>query len=114
MTAPLQPNARVIHRQHPEFGFGTVRYVDEDPFGDVRLQVGFDYLDNLENVSPSEVEAMPDIILEAAEGAWGDLASFKRKLAAALVISENNLTGGFTKAAVQPLPHQAFLLDKVL
>lgn len=114
MTAPLQPNARVIHRQHPEFGFGTLRYVDEDPFGDVRLQVAFDYLDNLENVAPSELEVMPDILLEATEGAWGDLASFKRKLAAALVISENNLTGGFTKAAVQPLPHQAFLLDKVL
>jgi SNF2 family DNA or RNA helicase len=41
-------------------------------------------------------------------------ASFKRKLAAGLILGKNNLTGGFTKSAVQPLPHQAFLFDKVL
>lgn len=114
MSATLQPNTRVIHRAHPEFGFGLVRYVEEDAFGDVRLQVAFDHLDNLESVTPEQVEVAGDPVADAVAGRWGEIAAFRRKLAAGLVIGENNLTGGFTKAAVQPLPHQAFLLDKVL
>lgn len=114
MSATFQPTTRVIHRTHPEYGFGLVRYVEEDAFGDQRLQVAFDHLDNLENVVPAEVEIVSDPLADAAAGRWGDVAAFRRKLAAGLVIGENNLTGGFTKAAVQPLPHQAFLLDKVL
>ena len=114
MSATLQSNTRVIHRTHPEYGFGLVRYVEEDAFGDVRLQVAFDHLDNLENVAPDQVDIVGDPLADATAGRWGDVAAFRRKLAAGLVIGENNLTGGFTKAAVQPLPHQAFLLDKVL
>jgi superfamily II DNA or RNA helicase len=114
MSTTLQSNTRVIHRTHPEYGYGLVRYVEEDAFGDVRLQVSFDHLDNLENVAPDQVEIVGDPLADAAAGRWGDVAAFRRKLAAGLVIGENNLTGGFTKAAVQPLPHQAFLLDKVL
>ena len=114
MDSTINPNTRVIHRTHPEYGFGLVRYVEEDAFGDVRLQVAFDHLDNLENVAPEQVEIVGDPVADAAAGRWGDVAAFRRKLAAGLVIGENNLTGGFTKAAVQPLPHQAFLLDKVL
>lgn len=114
MNAALQPNTRVIHRRHAEYGFGMVRYVEEDAFGDQRLQVAFDHLDKLENVAPAEVEIVPAPLADAATGRWGDVAALQRKLAAGLVIGENNLTGGFTKAAVQPLPRQAFLLDKVL
>lgn len=114
MDSPCTSNARVIHRTHPEYGFGLVRYVEEDAFGDQRLQVAFDHLDNLENVVPAEVEIVSDPLADAATGRWGDVAVFRRKLAAGLILGENNLTGGFTKAAVQPLPHQAFLLDKVL
>jgi superfamily II DNA or RNA helicase len=110
----VAPNTRVIHRAHPEYGFGLVRYVEEDAFGEVRLQVAFDHLGNLENVTPDQVEAISSPLEDMAAGRWGDLAAFKRKLAVGVVIGENNLTGGFTKAAVQPLPHQAFLLDKVL
>src|SRR5437867_12843420 len=99
MSAPtFTPNTRVIHRAHPEHGFGLVRYVEEDAFGDVRLQVAFDHLDNLENVAPEHVEVVADPLADAAAGRWGDLAAFRRKLAAGLGIGENNLTGGFTKA----------------
>ena len=114
MNVVIQPNTRVIHRAHPEYGFGLVRYLEEDAFGDVRLQVAFDHLDNLENVAPEQVEVVGDPVSDADAGRWGDIAAFRRKLAAGLVIGENNLTGGFTKSAVQPLPHQAFMLDKVL
>ena len=113
-TSTLAPNTRVLHRTHPEYGFGLVRYVEEDAFGETRLQVAFDHLDQLVIVAPSEVEVVQDALTDAAAGTWGYLEVFKRKLAAGLIIGENNLTGGFTKAAVQPLPHQAFLLDKVL
>ena len=91
----IGPNTRVTHRTHPEYGFGLVRYVEEDTFGDQRLQVAFDHLDNLENVAPAEVEIVPDPLADAATGRWGDVAAFRRKLAAGLVIGENNLTGGF-------------------
>ena len=54
MSATLLPNTRVIHRAYTEYGFGLVRYVEEDTFGDARLQVAFDHLDNLENVTPEQ------------------------------------------------------------
>jgi superfamily II DNA or RNA helicase len=110
----IAPNTRVIHRQHPEFGFGAVRYVEEDALGDVRLQVEFDHVDGLENVACDEVQPVGDPLEDAAAGRWGGIETCRRKLAVGQVIAENNLTGGFTKAAVQPLPHQAFLLDKIL
>jgi hypothetical protein len=108
------PNTRVIHCAHPEYGFGIVRYVEDDAFGEVRLQVAFDHLDNLQNLPPEEVEPVGDPMADAVAGRWGDVIAFRRKLAIGLIIAENNLTGGFTKSAAQPLPHQAFLLDKVL
>lgn len=114
MSASFSENSRVLHPAHPEYGFGIVRYIEQDAFGDERLQVAFDHIDNLQNVAPSELESVPDPLADAAGGHHGVLSAFKRKLAAGLVIGENNVTGGFTRAAVQPLPHQAFLLDKVL
>jgi len=114
MSVSIQTNSRIIHCTHPEYGFGIVRYVEEDAFGDTRLQVSFDHVDQLVLVAPNEVDQVQDALTDATAGAWGELEVFKRKLAAGLIIGENNLTGGFTKAAVQPLPHQAFLLDKVL
>jgi superfamily II DNA or RNA helicase len=114
MSTSLQTNSRIIHRAHPEYGFGLVRYLEEDAFGDTRLQVSFDHLDQLVIVAPNDVALVQDALADATARAWGELEVFKRKLAAGLIIGENNLTGGFTKAAVQPLPHQAFLLDKVL
>ena len=67
-TATLTPNTRIIHRAHPEYGFGLVRYVEEDAFGETRLQVSFDHLDNLENVAPDQVEIVGDPLADAAAG----------------------------------------------
>ncbi|MBI4660371.1 MAG: DEAD/DEAH box helicase [Verrucomicrobia bacterium] len=114
MSNAAGSNSRVIHRAHPEYGFGLVRYVEEDAFGDQRLQVAFDHLDNLVNAAATDLKPVEDPLADAAAGRWGDVAAFRRKLAVGLVLGENNLTGGFTKSAVQPLPHQAFVLDKVL
>ena len=112
--ASFAPGNRVLHRANPQYGFGLVKYVEEDAFGDVRLQVSFDHLDQLQNARPEELEIIADPLKDAAKGRWGEVAAFRRKLTAGLAIGENNLTGCFTKAAVQPLPHQAFLVDKVV
>lgn len=109
-----QPNTRVIHRAHPEYGFGVVRYVEEDALGETRLQVAFDHLDPLQGLRPEEVEPVGDPLEDAAAGRWGDVAAFKRKLAAGLVLGEHNLTSCFTRSVVQPLPHQVHVLDRVV
>jgi superfamily II DNA or RNA helicase len=113
-AAVPQPNTRVIHRAHPEYGFGLVRYIEEDALGETRLQVAFDHLDQLQALQPEEVEQVADPLADAAAGRWGDLAAFKRKLAAGLVIGEHNLTSCFTRSVVQPLPHQVHVLDRVV
>jgi hypothetical protein len=94
MSTTFQSNSRIIHRSHPEYGYGLVRYVEEDAFGDPRLQVAFDHLDQLVNVAPADVDQVQDPLTDAAAASWGELEVFKRKLAAGLVIGENNLTGG--------------------
>lgn len=112
-TAP-QPNTRVIHRAHPEYGFGVMRYVEEDALGETRLQVAFDHLDQLQGLSPEEVEPVCNPSEDAAAGRWGDVTVFKRKLAAGLVLGEHNLTGCFTRSIIQPLPHQVHVLHRVV
>jgi superfamily II DNA or RNA helicase len=115
MSTPTPaPNTRVIHRARPEYGFGLVRYVEEDALGEARLQVAFDHVDQLQALRPDEVEVVPDPLADAVAGRWGEVEAFKRKLAAALVIEENNLTRSFTRSVVQPLPHQVHVLDRVV
>ncbi|RME94617.1 MAG: hypothetical protein D6766_05355, partial [Verrucomicrobia bacterium] len=109
-----QPNTRVIHRAHPEYGFGVVRYVEEDALGDTRLQVAFDHLDQLHGVRPEEVQVVAGPLEDAMAGRWGPLAAFRRKLAAGMVLTEHNLTGCFLRSAVQPLPHQVHVVDRVV
>lgn len=110
----INQGSRVFHRTRPEFGFGVVKLMDETPFGEVRCNVAFDYVDGI-------VPALPDDLVEALDpvsafqsGQFGDVTTFRRRLSAALLISENNRTGVFMRVAVEPMPHQAFLLDKVL
>jgi superfamily II DNA or RNA helicase len=114
MEASIPVNARVMHRKSPELGFGVVRYVEEDALGDLRLQIAFDHLDELRIVAPEDVELVEDALVAAQAGHWGDPEAVRRKLAVGLVIGENNVTGVFTKAAVRPLPHQVYLLDRVV
>jgi len=105
---------RVIHRPRPELGFGRVRLVEEDAFGESRCQVEFEHHDGYLAVPPAELEIVPWPWEEFAAGELGDIEVFQRKLLAGVVVGENNRTGAFLRAAAQPLPHQAFLLDKIL
>lgn len=112
--ASFAPGTRVVHRPNPQFGFGVVKYVEEDAFGETRLQVSFDHIDPLVNARLDDLDIVGSPLEDAAAGRWGDVDVLRRKLAVGLVIGENNLTGCFTKAAVQPLPHQAYLVDRVV
>ncbi|WCJ60912.1 SNF2-related protein [Fontisphaera persica] len=44
----------------------------------------------------------------------GEVSAFRCRLAAAVVLSEHHQTSCFTRAAVQPLPHQVHVVDRVL
>ena len=105
---------RVIHRQHPEFGFGRVRLVEEDAFGEARCQVEFDHQDGYFAAPPAELEVVGAPWEDFAAGKLGNIDVLRRKLLAGVVAGENNRTGAFLRTVTQPLPHQAFLLDKLL
>lgn len=105
---------RVIHKEKPEYGFGTVRYEEIDVLGDQRLHVSFDHLDHPLALTASELTAVPSASDDVKTGNWGNLGELRRRLACALVIAENNQTGSFLRTTVQPLPHQVALLDKIL
>lgn len=105
---------RVIHAQHPEYGFGVIKLVEEDALGECRCQVSFDHLDHYKTVSPESLNGVrfPEPALAGNE--LGSLPALRRKLAAGMILGENNLTGAFLRVSTQPLPHQAFLVEKVL
>jgi superfamily II DNA or RNA helicase len=106
--------ARVLHRLHPELGFGTIKYREEDAFGDVRYQVSFDHVDRLEALAPGEIATVGQPLDELRGGRLGSVDVMRRKLAAGVVLSENNRSGAFLKISTQPLPHQVYLWEKVL
>jgi superfamily II DNA or RNA helicase len=114
MQVPLNIGDRVIYRQHPELGYGILKLVEQDALGETRCQVSFDHIDNYETVRPEELLPLKSPIEALASGECGRASTLKRKLAAGMILGENNLTGAFLRVSIQPLPHQAFLMDKVL
>jgi superfamily II DNA or RNA helicase len=110
----LKVGDRVIYSNHPEYGFGIVKMIEEDVLGDTRCQVSFDHLDHYTTVRPEDVKRTKSPQEAFRAGELGTLLVLNRRLAAGAVIGETNLTGAFLRVAVQPLPHQSFLLDKVL
>ena len=112
-AAPLAANQRVFHRRHPEYGFGLIKLVEEDAFGDQRCLVAFEQRIGTLPAPVAELEAVGQPDDDLARGSIGAADVFSRKLAAALIVQENNRSGVFMRTAVEPQPHQAFLLEKV-
>jgi len=106
--------SRVRHKEHPEYGFGIVKYDEENVLGERRLQVSFDHIDALVEVVPAALEDMSSPETDAASGRWGRKETLRRRLLAGLVVTENNHTSAFIKTTTRPLPHQVSVLDKVL
>ena len=113
-SIPLVPGARVYSKAQPELGFGLVKMRDETALGDIVYNVSFDHTDRPALLPPDNVQPVPDATDDLREGRFGPAAVFRRKLAAGMILTENNRNGAFLKVSTQPLPHQAFVLDKIL
>jgi superfamily II DNA or RNA helicase len=114
---PHHPNDRVHHPEHPEYGYGIVRLIDESVLSDERIcQVAFEWVPGLLAVAEEALEAVPKLesgrVVQTDE--WGGLEELQRRLGAALVMAENSQSAAFIRSFTMPLPHQAFLLEKVL
>jgi len=116
MTSPttLTQGDRVFHREHPEYGFGLVRYVEDDILGGKRIQVDFENLASLQTALPADLIEAADFKRPNLSARESDRDAVLRRLLCGAVIGENNLTGAFLHTSTQPLPHQAFALDKIL
>lgn len=114
MTTSITTHSRVIHSQQPELGFGWVRYVEEDVFGDVRIQVDFENESALQTVAPDDLLLLDEFAHPAGAAARASRQAVLRRILCGAVLGENNLTGSFLHTSTQPLPHQAFALDKIL
>lgn len=110
----MTPGTRVLHKQHPEYGFGFVKYDEVNALGERRLQVAFDHWDSLIELVPESIEVVSTPEDDAASGRWGGLEILKRRLLAGLIVAENNATSAFLKTTTRPLPHQVSVVDKVL
>lgn len=114
---PIQPNDRVYHPEHPEHGYGIVRLIEESVLSDERIcQVAFEWVPGLLAVAEEALKVVPKLesgrVIQADE--WGGLEELQRRLGAALVMAENSQSAAFIRSFTMPLPHQAFLLEKVL
>jgi len=115
-TAPIQLNDRVFSPDHPEYGFGAVKLIDENILDDQRTcQVAFDWVAGL--TAASETSLRPALQISSGNpipaNEWGILEDLQRRLGVALAMAENSRTGSFIRSFVTPLPHQAFLLEKI-
>ncbi len=110
---PIPVNAIVINKEHPEYGYGIVKRLDEDPFGDTVIEVSFDHKDTIERCSDKHLSVCLSEETAFAEERLGNLEAFRRKVLAGMIISENNRTGAFMRARLKPLPHQVHLMNRL-
>ena len=114
---PIQPETRVYCPDHLEYGFGVVKLIDDNLLDDDRTcQVAFDWVPGLTPVS--EAGLCPSLQITShgkiENHEWGQLVGLKRRLGSGLAMAENSRTGNFMRSFVTPLPHQAFLLEKIV
>ena len=113
-AAKVTQGDRVRSQEHPEYGFGLVRYVEDDILGGKRIQVDFENLTTLQTALPDDLVPSPDFSAPRLSIRRSDRDAVLRRLLCGAVLGENNLTGAFLHTSTQPLPHQAFALDKIL
>ncbi len=116
-STSIQTGSRVFHPDHLEYGFGIVRLIDDNLLDEQRtFQVAFDWIPGLTSMPESVIRLASAIqsgaIIEAHE--WGSAEDFQRRMATALAMAENSRTGVFIRSFTTPLPHQAFLLEKIV
>ncbi|MCP5556625.1 MAG: DEAD/DEAH box helicase [Verrucomicrobiaceae bacterium] len=117
MSVSIQPNDRVYCPEHPEHGYGVVRLIEESVLSDERIcQVAFEWLPGLLAVGEAALRVVPKLkggtVIQPDD--WGGIEELQRRLGAALVMAENSQSAAFIRSFTPPLPHQAFLLEKIL
>jgi superfamily II DNA or RNA helicase len=113
----IQTESRVLCPDHPEYGFGVVKLIDDNILDDQRTcQVAFDWIAGLTPVSEAALRQALQFVSGSSIPAteWGGLEDLQRRLGSALSIAENSRTGNFIRSFVSPLPHQLFLLEKIV
>ncbi|MFT5404098.1 MAG: superfamily II DNA or RNA helicase, partial [Verrucomicrobiales bacterium] len=116
-SGSIQNNTRVCHPDHPEYGFGMVKLIEGSILDDQNTcQVAFDWIPGLKPVP--EALLRPALPIESGgkipSEEWGTPGDLQRLLGSALVMAENSRTGAFIRSFTTPLPHQAFLLEKII
>jgi superfamily II DNA or RNA helicase len=119
MSAPknIQNGTRVHHPEHPEYGFGTVKLIEDNILDDQSTcQVAYEWIPGLTSVP--EASLRPALPMESGGEIpieeWGAVSDLQSRLGSALVMAENSRTGAFIRSFTTPLPHQAFLLEKII
>lgn len=112
----MKPGDRVRQTSNPEYGFGTVKLVENDPLDDQEfIHVAFDWKGGTIACSPSQLERVVTLGSgsSAPPEALGGLSEVLSRLGAGLILSEHSQTAGFSRSFITPLPHQAYLLEKI-
>lgn len=112
----MKPGDRVRLTANPEYGFGTIKLVESDPLDDQEVvHVAFDWKGGTIACSPAQLEQV--VALGSGSPAppesMGRLGEALARLGAGLVLSEHSQTAGFSRSFITPLPHQAYLLEKI-
>jgi hypothetical protein len=97
---------RVHHPEHPEYGYGIVRLIDESVLSDERIcQVAFEWAPGLQAVAEEALKAVPKLesgrVVQTDE--WGGLEELQRRLGAALVVAENSQSAAFIRSFTNSL-----------
>lgn len=112
----MKSGDRVRHIGNPEYGFGTIKLIESDPLDDREIiQVAFDWRDGTVSCSRERLRRIEtlDTGRTLPATAFGPAGEMKSRIGSALILSENSRTAGFSRSFVTPLPHQAYLLEKV-
>jgi superfamily II DNA/RNA helicase len=117
MPPSIHINDRVYQPDMPERGYGVVRLIEENVLTDEQTcQVQFEWVPRLVAVSERSLQMAPKLAggQSIASTDLGGVNDLQRRLSAALVMAENSQTAAFIRSFAMPLPHQAYLLEKVL
>lgn len=112
----MKPGDRVRHLKNPEYGFGTVKLVERDPLEDHEIvSVAFDWLAGSVSCTPDQLEEVPRIESGSRIPAsqLGNRGELQARLGAGMILSEHSQTAAFCRSFITPLPHQAYLLEKI-
>jgi len=113
----IEANDKVWQPDKPELGYGLVKMVEESMLGDDRLcEVAFEWYPGLVRVPEEGLVKVGrlDTESELEPEDWGTVEELRRRLGSALLYAENSQSSIFTRSFTLPLPHQAYVLEKIL